>query len=85
MDGQELTRRMREALESVIGTISIEINDGTTFEQQLGMDYLDLYEYEMTLEEEFNIDIENEQGADEALTFGELKAVVGRKLKEAGR
>ena len=85
MDGQELTRRMREALESVIGTISIEINDGTTFEQQLGMDYLDLYEYEMTLEEEFNIDIENEQGADESKTFGELKAIVERKLKEAGR
>ena len=85
MDGQELTRRMREALESVIGTINIEINDGTTFEQQLGMDYLDLYEYEMTLEEEFNIDIENEQGIDEAKTFGELKAIVERKLKEDGR
>ena len=84
MDGQELTRRMREALESVIGTISIEINDGTTFEQQLGMDHLDLYEYEMTLEEEFNIRFD-EEPAHETLTFGEMKAIVDRKLKEAGR
>lgn len=84
MDGQELTRRMREALESVIGTISIEINDGTTFEQQLGMDYLDLYEYEMTLEEEFNIRFD-EEPAHDTLTFGEMKAIVERKLKEGGR
>ncbi len=85
MDGQELTRRMREALESLIGTVSIEIGDATTFEQQLGMDYLDIYEYEMTLEEEFNIDIADEDGIDEAKTFGELKAIVERKLKEGGR
>lgn len=84
MDGQELTRRMKEALESFIGTVSVEITDGTTYEQ-LGMDYLDEVEYEMALEEEFNIDIENEQEVYEANTFGELKAIVERKLKEAGR
>ena len=85
MDGQELTRRMRVALESFIGTVSIEIGDATTLEQQLGMDYLDIYEYVMTLEEEFNIDIADEDGIDEAKTFGELKAIVERKLKEGCR
>lgn len=85
MDGQELTRRMKEALESVIGTVGVEICDGTTFEQQLGMDYLDIVEYEYEIEEEFDISIENEQGIDEVKTFGELKAIVGQKLKEAGR
>ena len=84
MDGQELTRRMKEALESVIGTVSVEIGDGTTFMQQLGMDYLDLYEYEMAIEEEFGVRFD-EEPAHEALTFGELKAVIGQKLKEAGR
>lgn len=85
MDGQELTRRMKKALEEVVGTVSVEITDETTFEQQLGMDYLDRCEYEYTLEEEFNVGIEGEPAADEAKTFGELKAVVQRKLKEAGR
>lgn len=85
MDGLELTRRMREALESVIGPVGVKLEDHTAFEQQLGMDDLDMIEYEMTLEEEFNIDIANELGADEAKTFGEMKAIVERKLKEAGR
>lgn len=85
MDGQELTRRMREALESVIGTISIEISDETTFTQQLDMDYLDLIEYEMDIEEEFGIIVYNEPDIAEVKTFGELKAIVERKLKEAGR
>ena len=83
MDGQELTRRMREALESVIGIFNIEITDQTAFEQQLGMDCLDMIEYEMTLEEEFGIDMSDNDC--EMTTFGELKAFVGRKLKEAGR
>lgn len=83
MDGQELTRRMKEALESVIGIINIEITDQTAFEQQLGMDYLDMIEYEMTLEEEFGIDMSDNDC--EMTTFGELKAFVGRKLKEASR
>lgn len=60
MDGQELTRRMKEALELVIGPVSVEIGDETTFTQQLGMDYLDLIEYEMELEDAFGISVEHE-------------------------
>ena len=85
MDGQELTRRMKEALESVIGTVSIKIEDHTTFMQQLGMDYLDLIEYEMELEEVFGITVETEPDIETVGTFGELKTIVERKLKEAGR
>lgn len=84
MDAEKLTKQMKEALESVIGPIGVEISDETTFTQQLGMDYLDLYEYEMELEDRLGIRFD-EEPADETLTFGELKAVVGRKLKEAGR
>lgn len=85
MDGRELTRRMKEALTASFGTVSVEIEDHTTFRQQLGMDYLDLIEYEMEIEEEFGIIVYNEPDIAEVKTFGELKAIVERKLKEAGR
>lgn len=81
MSDEEIAKRMRDALEEVIGPVGVEITDATGFEQQLGMDYLDRYTYEMTLEDAFGIRIDEEL----AQTFGELKAVVARKLEEAGR
>ena len=81
MSDAEITRKMKDALEATIGTVGVEISDATTFEQQLGMDYLDICNYEMTIEDAFGIQIDEEPST----TFGELKAVVARKLEEAGR
>ena len=60
-----------EALGADVDTMTAE----TSFKEDLGADSLDLFEMVMTLEEEFNVEIQSED-LEQIQTFGDVESYI---------
>ena len=70
--------RLREIIQDFMGVEAERIIPEANLVKDLGADSLDKVELVMAIEEEFGIDINDD---DRILTFGDVVAFVGGKLK----
>lgn len=70
--------KLKKIIEEVLNVNDEEITLETTFVDDLGADSLDIFQIIMAIEEEFNIEIENEE-AEAIVTVGDAV----EKIKEA--
>lgn len=81
---KEVFRRTRALAVEHSGLDSYEITDESKFVDDLGMDSLDCIELTMALEEEFDIDIPDEQ-ADACQTVGQAAVLALNLLRSQSR
>jgi acyl carrier protein len=74
-----IEQKLRVAISEQLGVPEDEITADSTFAQDLGADSLDAVEIVMIAEEEFGIEVDEEQ-AEQLSTFGDLCAYI-EKLK----
>lgn len=70
--------RVKEILAEELGLEVSEIQDDSNIREDLGADSLDMVQLVMTLEDEFGLEIENEEIQD-VTTPGEIVAFIGQK------
>lgn len=78
MDEEVVARRVIEITKEFSGVTTIDITRDTTFEQ-LGFDTLDTIEYTLEIEEEFLVQIPDDE-AMEARTVGDIVDAVLKKI-----
>ncbi|MFN2607009.1 MAG: acyl carrier protein [Acidimicrobiales bacterium] len=61
MDRSEVLAKIQDAAVDVLGVDRDEVAEGSSFKDDLGADSLDLVEFVMSLEEEFDISIPEER------------------------
>lgn len=76
-----LETRIREIIAEQLGIAEEEIQGDSSFGRDLGADSLDRYELMMTLEEEFDLEIPEEE-ADRLDTFQKLLQYLESKLPQ---
>ena len=72
-----IEQKLRIAISEQLGIPEDEITPDSTFTQDLGADSLDAVEIVMIAEEEFGIEVDEEE-AESLATFGDLCAYIGR-------
>lgn len=70
--------KLREIIAEQLGIGEEEIQADSSFGKDLGADSLDIYELMMALEEEFDMDIPDEE-SEQLKTFQKLVEYVGKK------
>lgn len=73
-----IRERVATCVEEVVGFESKDLQDGTEFIKDLGIDSLECVELIMGVEDEFDLRIEDEQ-AEKVITFGQLVAFVEKE------
>ncbi|MBU6296015.1 MAG: acyl carrier protein [Planctomycetes bacterium] len=81
MDAEEIARKVIDVVSSNLGVDKAELKAATKFQEDLGADSLDLVELIMELEEEFDIQIPQEE-AEKIKTVGEATEFI-KKAKSA--
>ena len=71
MELEELKERVRQIVAGFFNVDPVEINEETRFAEDLGADSLDGVELVMTIEDEFDIEIPEEEAA-EMKRFGDI-------------
>ena len=78
ISAEEVTRKVKKVIAEQLGLQEEEIKDEASFLNDLGADSLDIVEMVMTLEEEFNMEISDEE-AEKIQTVGEaITYIIGR-------
>jgi acyl carrier protein len=80
MSQEEVTRRVKKVIADQLGRNESEILEEASFLNDLGADSLDIVEMVMTLEEEFGIEISDEE-AEKIQTVGEAIAYILGKMQ----
>ena len=73
--------KLQEIIADVLNVDPNEVTMETTFTDDLGADSLDVFQIIMGLEEEFDIEIPNEQ-AEKIVTVGDAVEAIKKKLAE---
>jgi len=81
VDAEEIARKVIDVVSSNLGVDKAELKPVTKFQEDLGADSLDLVELIMELEEEFDIQIPQEE-AEKIKTVGEATEFI-KKAKIA--
>jgi len=81
VDAEEIARKVIDVVSSNLGVDKAELKTATKFQEDLGADSLDLVELIMELEEEFDIQIPQEE-AEKIKTVGEATEFI-KKAKNA--
>ncbi len=80
MSQEEVTRRVKKVIADQLGRNESEILEEASFLNDLGADSLDIVEMVMTLEEEFGVEISDEE-AEKIQTVGEAIAYILGKME----
>lgn len=78
---QDIHNRCARILIRDFGVAASDVVDGACLIDDLGLDSLDTVELAVDTEEEFGIEISDEE-IESAQTFGDLKAIVDRRLPQ---
>jgi acyl carrier protein len=70
-------KKIKQLIVEKLGVAESEINDTATFQNDLGVDSLDVYELITEIEEEFNLSIPDEE-IEKLTTVGSLISYVNR-------
>jgi acyl carrier protein len=76
----DLEQRVSEIIVEQLGVSRDDIESGSSFTDDLGADSLDLVEMVMAMEEEFGVEIP-EEDSEKLQTFGDAVAYLKGKLK----
>ena len=79
MDRDQVSERLVNVLVSELGLDADKINDGAHFEEDLDVDSLGVVELLMALEDEFDVNIPDEE-AESIITVGQAIDLVHGKL-----
>lgn len=79
MQASDILAKVKDITAEYLGLEIEEINDDHSFVVDLNADSLDIVELTIAIEEEFEIEISDEE-AEEIDTVGELVALIERKL-----
>lgn len=83
MNADEVFLKLKEILVEDLGLLGDEVTLGGSFEKDLGLDSLDCVEIRMSVEEEFGIEIDDDE-ADTVRTVEDAVKLIVEKL-EGGR
>jgi acyl carrier protein len=72
--------RLKAICEDQLGTSPKDISDSSRFVEDIGMDSLDTVEVVMAVEEEFNLEISDED-AEKCLTFGDAMTYIKEHVR----
>jgi len=78
-----IEERMKKIISEILGIDESEITREARFVEDLGVESLDVVEMIATMEEEFNIEIPDEE-AEKNLTVGEAIDYIKEKLEKGG-
>ncbi len=81
MDQDSIEERLRRIISEQLGVDESQVVPSASFEEDLNADSLDLVELIMSLEEEFNIEI-SEEDAEKIRTVGDANEYVQEHLPE---
>ena len=82
MDEQEILEKIRDIIADKLDADAGEVTNESRFQEDLGADSLDVVELVMGLEEEFDIEIPDED-AEKIATVGDAIAYIDDKTKSA--
>jgi len=80
---EEITRKVKKVIAEQLGLQEEEVKDEASFLNDLGADSLDIVEMVMTLEEEFNMDISDEE-AEKIQTVREAIQYIVERVGKGG-
>ncbi|MBZ0266028.1 acyl carrier protein [bacterium] len=80
MDRTELTQQVKEIIVEQLGVDMAEVTDTASFIDDLGADSLDTVELVMAFEEQFDIEIPDED-ADQIATVGNVVTYLSKKIE----
>lgn len=78
MDKSEILRRVKKVVVEKLGRKEEEVTDTASFQEDLGADSLDTVELVMALEEEFGVDIPDEE-VNSIKTVGDAAEYIAKK------
>jgi len=81
MDQDSIEERLRRIISEQLGVDESQVVPSASFEEDLNADSLDLVELIMSLEEEFNIEI-SEEDAEKIRTVGDANEYVQEHMPE---
>jgi len=81
MDQDSIEERLRRIISEQLGVDESQVVPSASFEEDLNADSLDLVELIMSLEEEFNIEI-SEEDAEKIRTVGDANEYVQEHIPE---
>lgn len=77
---QQVKQKIHTIIEEQLGVDAEDITSDATFYEDLGADSLDTVELVMALEEEFEIEVSDDEIENKVKTVGDAELLVGRKL-----
>jgi len=83
-DRDQALEKIREVISKQLGIEKDKVTEGSGFMNDLGADSLDLVELVMAFEEEFNVEIPDED-AEKLQTVGEAVTYLINRAKKEGR